>query len=453
MIAPSFNPATSTPSTPAEIAAFKAGLPNNSPTPGVPAFIQQIKAGTPSNVINTSTQSRTQTNQASAALDAATAKLAGTPTVPPPAVNPPVTGSGATTPGATPPPATQPGAQPTPPPATPAATPAVDAYGIPTNDPIMTGLNTLSANSDAATKALIANTMATYQRKIGDTNKQFDNYKRGLQQLGVETNAAQATPDLLAGHIQQAANDQMDKINNLNAEENKAIIDAQTAKASNDFKTLQAKMDYVKQVQTAKSQAIKDMYDGITNASKAAAVEAHDVYDVIEKIDPADKEEAIQLIAQKYNIPVVSLVTALADEGKKRDADALKTANTKSIIANRGSSGGSSSTSKGGGTDGGYSFTGDDVASGTNLLNKGGTSPNGTKFGARGSDGYADPNAYLSVYNSWIQQGGTPTGFLKKFPVTNVNPSSYSKLPTAILPKKTSSDSSSDESLLPDPTN
>jgi hypothetical protein len=93
-----------------------------------------------------------------------------------------------------------------------------------------------------------------------------------------------------------------------------------------------------------------------------------------------------------------------------------------------------SGSNTGGGTDGGYVYTGDDIASGTSFLNEGGTLADGTVFNGRGTDGYVDPGAYVLLYNNWIKQNGTPQGFLKKFPLKNVNPVSYPSLPLALQP-------------------
>lgn len=86
--------------------------------------------------------------------------------------------------------------------------------------------------------------------------------------------------------------------------------------------------------------------------------------------------------------------------------------------------------------DGSYTYTDNDVSTYTNFLNQGGTSGDGKSFNARGSDQFVDPAAYVHALNDWVSNGGTPQGFVKKFPVTNVNPKSYSKLPEAIRPAK-----------------
>lgn len=302
-------------------------------------------------------------------------------------------------------------------------------------DPIMQGLSKLQSTSDAASKSLLATISAQYANEKNKVNETYDAYKGGLQQLGIETNAAEATPDLLMGHIQKAGTEQLDKIHALNAEESKALMDASAAKESNDFRTLQTKMAYVKEIKQKKADAIKEMYDRIATSTKTAAIEAHDIYDTMQTLDAADKEAFIQAVAKKYNLPVLSLVQALKDEKTKRDSDALDVADKKSIIANRNKTSGGATTLKGG-TDGTYKYTGDDLNAYKSLIENGGTGPDGRPYNGRGGDTYVDPYAYKAVYEDWKSNGGTPAGFLKKFPLSNVNPDSYHLLAPELQPKK-----------------
>lgn len=367
------------------------------------------------NLINTSTQSRTQFSQNSSDLAAALAKISGTPTP----ENPnPTGGTDTTTKGTG---------------TTGAGTTGVDTNGVPLNDPIMTGLTQLQTNSDAATKSLIASTMASYQTQRNALTSQYENYKRGLQQLGVETGAAQSTPDLLAGHILQAGNDELTKINDLQAKESKALMDAQNAKSTNDFKTLEAKMNYVKQIKTEKASAIKNMYDTINSTNKALAQGAHyELYNAFQTLtDPKDKNTFIETVAKNYQVSPMAVVQALQDEQDKRGTADLKTANSKSIIANRG---------KSGATSGGITKT--QISMGTSTL-KTGIAPDGTKIGnGQGKDGFYDPGVYIETFNQWP---GSIKAFVAAYPITGINPKSYSLLPEAFkpyLPKTTSSSSS-----------
>jgi hypothetical protein len=65
--------------------------------------------------------------------------------------------------------------------------------------------------------------------------------------------------------------------------------------------------------------------------------------------------------------------------------------------------------------------------------------------GARGSDGYSDPDVYVSAFEAW---DGTTNEFLKLFPVEDyVNPLSYQYLPAAIQPEDAEGSASGIDSL------
>lgn len=376
--------------------------PTPAPAP-IPAPVNQL--------INTSSKSRTTFSNNSSDLAAALAKISGAPTQENP--NPQGTsGSGTGSDNNT-----------------GTGTTGVDTNGIPLNDPIMTGLTQLQTNSDAATKSLIASTIASYQTQRNALTSQYENYKRGLQQLGVETGAAQSTPDLLAGHILQAGNDELTKINDLQAKESKALMDAQNAKSTNDFKTLEAKMNYVKQIKTEKANAIKNMYDTINSTNKALAQGAHyELYSAFQTLtDPKDKNTFIETVAKNYKVSPMAVVTALQDEQDKRSTADLKTANSKSILANRGKSGGTSSA--------GISKV--QIAQGQQALNKGIDPSTGEKIGnAKGSDGFYDPSVYSKAFEQWP---GSAKSFVTAYPIVGgINPKSYKTLPAALqalLPK------------------
>lgn len=201
-----------------------------------------------------------------------------------------------------------------------------------TPDPYMDQLNAMSARSNASTKMLISNIQAQKQNQVNVTNKQFENYSKGLQLLGIQQNAAQSSPDLLMGHIKDAENQHMDQINSLNSEEAKALMDAENARADNDFKLLQESMAHYKDIQTQKAQALKDYNDTLMNQPKVAAIAAHDIYDTMNTLDDADKETFLIAVAKKFNLPLASLVTSLTDEKAARDIAIQKAENDANII-------------------------------------------------------------------------------------------------------------------------
>ena len=300
------------------------------------------------------------------------------------------------------------------------------------SDPFITGLNNMASRADLATNRLIASTRAAYQNKINEVNAQYGDYKKGLQLLGIQENDAQSTPDLLAGHIQKIATEQMQKVDAYNAEEAKLIMDAQDAQANNDFKSLNEKMSYLKELRKEKANAIKEMYDNIAATDKLSDIQAHDIYDTLQTLGEEDKQTFIQEVAQRFNIPLLSLVTALADEKKAREAEDLDTANKKSILANRGKE--SSTTSSSGGT------MKQIVANANKRWKVGATDPDTGNL-IRGQDGFLDPQEYLNLYEQW--EFGDKQ-FLANFkPETYINPQSYNLLPESIRPKKSSSSRSS----------
>lgn len=297
----------------------------------------------------------------------------------------------------------------------------------PTSDPYIDQLNAIAAKSNTSTKMLINNIIASDANKKNTLDKQYDDYTRGLQLLGIQSNAAQSSPDLLMGHINDAKNEHMEKVNAIDADESKTLMDAETARSNNDFKTLQDKMSYLKTLQTDKAQALKDLQAATASAPKNAAIEAHDIYDTLDTLDDADKESFIQAVASKFQLPLGSLVTALTDEKSKRDAADLKETNTKSILDKRENP--TTKTKEESPT----KKAADAKEEVTNAL-KTGKDANGNVIGnPRGSDTYADPSVYIAAMNAWP---GTPADFVSKFSVaSNVNPASYNLLPKAIQPK------------------
>lgn len=314
--------ASDTPTTSVPAPVFFGPGQNASPAPGytppapapvtAPVTTPPVIPGSP----NTSGPSRTTTNQSSSLLSQYIAQYAGVPTTSNPA------GS------------------------TPTDTANENTNGLDPNDPFIASLNNLSATSDAATKALIANTQAQYQQSVQTANKQYDSYKAGLQQLGVETNEAESTPDLLAGHILQAGNEQAQKIQSLQSAETKAIADANLAKQNNDFKTLNEKMKYVSDLQTQKLDAVKAANDAVTfNNAQTKFAEGQVTYNATaintefnnlksSGASSDDLNKFIQAVGQYYGASPSAVVSALTAEQQKEQTTALDTESKNLAIAN-----------------------------------------------------------------------------------------------------------------------
>ncbi len=210
-------------------------------------------------------------------------------------------------------------------------TPTIDN----THDSYTAMLDKLATTGDEATKALISSIQAGRMNQKNSIDTQYNNYKSGLQLLGIQHNEAQATPDLLQGHIQQAENEHQAKITSLDIETNKALMDANKAKTEGNLAVLKEKMAYVKQLKDEKNNYLKNIADQMTAQKSIAESQAGQYYDAMEKLNPKDKEAFLLALAKKNNLPVGSLVQALTLEKERRDKVALDTADKKSLIASR----------------------------------------------------------------------------------------------------------------------
>lgn len=271
-------------------------------------------------------------------------------------------------------------------------------------DSYIEGLTGMASRSDAATQRLIANVEAQRQRNANKVDTQYDNYKSGLQLLGIQHNDAQFTPDLLQGHLQQAENEHTQKIQDLDAELNKAIADATDAQANNDFKILDEKMKYIKELKKAQKDEIGNMYDTLSKQSKAAGEEAHQIYDTLNTLNADDQETFLHAIAKKFNIPIGSLVQSLADEKAKRETEDVKIKNAKATLAKK-------STTGGGGT-------------ATFKISKGIATLTPQFESIKGADNYIDPYEWVKARTAWNNQGGTDASFNTSFK-KYLNPKSY----------------------------
>lgn len=284
-------------------------------------------------------------------------------------------------------------------------------------------------------------------------------------------NGMQFAPEMRSNFMTYEQNQANEKMENVMTAETQATMKATQAIHNGDVKALdsatklmqKASEDKVKQI-NALLKATNDHVKALQTQAKAdqqrqtaqlstdirtSSGMAQTVADAIKKsgvTDPATIDSYIKGIAGNSGIsnPDIlksAVLKAQQSQGKtdlsaKNTADAMANRDQRTrIAAQKKAAGTKAASTKGSGTDGAYKYTADDIASYSNLMNKGGSAPDGTKFGARGDDKYVDPNAYKAALSDWVKNGGSPQGFVKKFPVTNVNPASYGDLPQAIQPK------------------
>ena len=368
---------------------------------------------------------------------------------------------------------------PTPPTPTPPVTPPVDPNSV--LDPAMAKMynDAISNANDVVTARYndVQSALATVQNDpaaVQALQAIRDSYaplidamnKKNAQLMGRTNNAAaaygglgQMTQDFMSAEMNNANQ----RMTELIAKENDSLLKTSIAYKDADIKAYNAATTAYEKANKDKLTAINDLAKATNDAVKAT--QAQQKADLAEQkqtfteMNTYAKTNAPGLVAATKGMNakdtqtvVDSFINSYAQMNGLTDTEkanftgmingelatagqtAAKTdaslANTDSIIANRGKT-----TTQKGGTDGSYNYTSADVATYTNLLNQGGTSPDGTVIAARGSDGYVDPGAYTAALNDWVKHGGTPTGFAKKFPVKgNVNPVSYKSLPKAIQP-------------------
>ncbi len=271
----------------------------------------------------------------------------------------------------------------------------------------------------------------------------------------------QYSNDMSSGFLSNEQDKASQRIADLTAQETDLVLKTKAAFKSGDLKAFNAATKAYEDANKDKLAAISSLLTATNNQTKllqsenkAKALEAKQqitddlrvstsigrtVADAILKSGVTDAKQIDAYIEQMASENGISnpevLKSAYLKEAAASSKDALAAKNTASIIAKRNAP--KTTTTKGGGTDGGYNYTGNDVSTYTSFLNTGGTTPDGTAYAARGDDGFVDPGSYIYAYKDWVANGGTPQGFLKKFPVTNVNPKSYSTLPAALQPKST----------------
>ncbi len=223
----------------------------------------------------------------------------------------------------------------------------------PTNKPISMeeGMNQyddmlgrISSRSDPATKALISSIQASKMRQQNAVNKQYENYKGGLQLLGIQHNDAQSSPELLAGHIQEAETQHQDKLSEIESEMTKALLDAQEAKDSKDRQKLDDSISYWKQLKADQAEELKKYQDTILNSGKLAEAQidpntATAIYKQLKNLAPEDQQAFIEAMAKQFGLHPSAVVSSLSSIIKQKEKDDLDLKDKRSIIANRGGSG------------------------------------------------------------------------------------------------------------------
>lgn len=221
---------------------------------------------------------------------------------------------------------------------------------------------------------------------------------------------------------------------------NKDKVDAINKLLVESDKVAKAKVAELKQ---AKTDAKQEITDNIRVSTSIANTVAEQIANSGIK-DQKQIDAFLQDMAESNGITNIDVLKSAVLKAQQTQArQNVLNKNTNDIIAKRDQKSTSTKgvTTKGGGTDGGFKYSSDDVSAYANLLNQGGQSPTGQVYNGRGEDKYVDPGAYTAALNDWVDNGGTPQGFVKKFPVTNIDPDDYGRIPEAVRPKTKSGSS------------
>lgn len=288
--------------------------------------------------------------------------------------------------------------------------------------------------------ANIQQIMQMYQARIGSIQESTDRQAAQKTSAGYRTGLNRYAPDQAAGVVSEVEQIGQQRIVDLITKMNDAVTKAQSSLQAGDMKAFNDTSNQIKGIQKNMSTEINNLYKEAqqynANLVKTAAQANKDAQQGINTA----KADAPTLAAERDQFSTeAEWKSFLGEYAKERglDPDVLsgEVQGYMDTQANKNKPKLGNSKQSGGGKDGAYTYTGEDVGTYSNFLNKGGTAADGTAYNARGSDGFVDPGSYIYAYNDWIGQGGTPKGFLKQFPVTNVNPASYSTLPAALQPK------------------
>lgn len=285
-------------------------------------------------------------------------------------------------------------------------------------------LGSYTANAARSGSLQYANDMETtfMSDEMDNASSRIADLVSKEQELILKSNTAYQAADVKAF---DAAQKELDTVTKSKSDTLAKLLTA----TNNQVKTVQAQQKI--DAAAKKQQLTSD----VTLSSKTAAglVQAVQESGIT---DPAQIDAYIQDMATKNGITNPDILkSAYVTAQQTAQKAALSAENTQSEINKRATTGSGKASTKGSGVDGGYSYSAGDVGTYTSFLNKGGKAPNGTTYAGRGADGYVDPGAYGAALTDWVAQGGTPTGFAKKFPVKgNVNPSAYAQLPAAVQP-------------------
>lgn len=119
-------------------------------------------------------------------------------------------------------------------------------------------LDQMMARSDASSRALISQIKATYANRENKMNEIYQRQKAGAESAGLRSGSAQTTPVLFDQTISSLEKANQTKLTELDQQEIMALSKATQDMDNKNWKGLNEKANYVKQIRAEKAKALQD---------------------------------------------------------------------------------------------------------------------------------------------------------------------------------------------------
>ncbi len=180
-----------------------------------------------------------------------------------------------------------------------------------------------------------------YSRLQQKTVDDFNNYKAGLETLGIQTGLSQYAPGLQADKMINAANAETSKLAEIQDKEDYAVAKAKQARMDKDSKALKDSLEEIRQYKKDKADELQQQLNKRTQDITVANSAATYLYKELQKMSPDQRENLILETANQLNVNPATLIQALSREQDDQYKFKLTTDLQRKSLAG-GSGGGSS---------------------------------------------------------------------------------------------------------------
>lgn len=188
----------------------------------------------------------------------------------------------------------------------------------------LAGFDAMSKRMDTSSQNLLGSISQTYSQRRADQAESDRKYERGLEVLGIKSGMARYSPQESLGLLNEAEKSANKKLRDIDSEETKARIDAENAKATNDYKTFTDRVNLIKDLRQQKAQALKDLHDEASRPYKLLKEQTDameglggSIYESIQGLSGDAKANAVKKIADEFNVPIQAVVSAASNYALK----------------------------------------------------------------------------------------------------------------------------------------